>query len=1095
MGAVEQAPFDVDQQLRQHGRALRHLARGLLRDEADVDDALQNTWLRALRRPPHHLANVGGWLATLLRNTIHLSHTREQRRVRRERLAARSELGPDHADTLARAEMAQRLLAIVQRLEPPFRDAIWQRYFEDLPPREIAARSGVPLATVKSRLQRGLQQLREQLGEGGESDWRAGLALAFGFGAERAATAGTVAVIAGGVGMATWLKVATGMALMAVAVWGWWQAPPAAPAANPSGGGAISSSHATAPVHPPAGGAEPQQTMREAVAVETASEQAPTAMLQGRCVDANGEPLADCVVQLDGEIRSYLIDAWLRDHAAPQWQDFEQTTRRDGRFAFSFGLHAAVARTLRITRPGSGLLSGFVEIEAGKRVDVGDITLLPGVQVAGTVVDGNGRPVSDIEVHIDTRPAARPMFGVSEEDGERPAVSLHVVKPDAISGEDGRFRMPTLVAPGNYVMHLSHSPRCGGRMDAREVELRADRPVEDLTLVCSVAADAPTIRGTIVDENGIGLPKATLWSLNGLADARAWSGPDGSFLVRRQAGDTDRMEFFASLAGYALDSGTKSLAWGEEQARVVLRRGAILTIAVVDPDSRAVRDFSVRALPHRDGSRPAFERSSVRTRGPFANGAATIPGLWPGTWRIALEFPTASGLVTQVEDVEMTGEPAQQLFVRAETAVTRKLRVVTTDGAPAVGIKVEVFDYVRSGFGTNTDVQPLQNFLGRTSDWSALLVDSGTTDADGSFVMRGSSRRPQGLRLSGPGYMPHCDAAVSLREPSDLVVTMRRGAHLIARITQPDVIDELRRRAGLEAGAAFGPGGAPFLQLSRTGEDGRIEMLPPTIPRDGQALMDAAGRFELHGIPPDTWQVSVRHWHMSGPSGANLDEWKAAAVTLVDGATTEITLDLASILPGTLEGRALQNGQPMADQNVSVVAPGARNTAASARTDAEGRFVCQVPAGTYSLRRWCEQTNGPSWLLTSTTTAQVRVGATTQQTFDLWTGTLRVTLLDDTGAPAADVALFVDDGRDEQRWLAPTDASGVVQSELPVGVVTLKALPRRLQDDEEQDPLRERPAGAPTDPLAAHRLTLGTVTIRADQPTAIELQLPPEWSR
>jgi len=48
-------------------------------------------------------------------------------------------------------------------LEEPCRHTILMRYFDGLPPREIAKREGAPIATVKGRLACGLEQLRSRL--------------------------------------------------------------------------------------------------------------------------------------------------------------------------------------------------------------------------------------------------------------------------------------------------------------------------------------------------------------------------------------------------------------------------------------------------------------------------------------------------------------------------------------------------------------------------------------------------------------------------------------------------------------------------------------------------------------------------------------------------------------------------------------------------------------------------------------------------------------------------------------------------------------------------------------------------------------------
>src|SRR5688572_3931821 len=196
--------FEVEAQLARHGGALRHLARELLGGGDGVDDAVQETWLRALQSPPRHGAGLGAWLATILRNVAFRARRGEARRRRREAevAGARAAVAEDHAAVLVRTEMGHRLLAAVEALEPPLRDVVWLRYFEGKAPREIAAASGVPIATVKSRLQRGLGMLRERLGEHEGTDWRAGFTAAFGLGNE--GTAATVA--AGGVLMETWTK-------------------------------------------------------------------------------------------------------------------------------------------------------------------------------------------------------------------------------------------------------------------------------------------------------------------------------------------------------------------------------------------------------------------------------------------------------------------------------------------------------------------------------------------------------------------------------------------------------------------------------------------------------------------------------------------------------------------------------------------------------------------------------------------------------------------------------------------------------------------------------------------------------------------------
>ena len=78
------------------------------------------------------------------------------------RPAHRPAFGCGHA---GRAEIA---------LDEPYRTTVLLRFFEDLPPRRVAARMGVPVETVRSRVQRAVTQLRSRLdpdGDGRGAAW------------------------------------------------------------------------------------------------------------------------------------------------------------------------------------------------------------------------------------------------------------------------------------------------------------------------------------------------------------------------------------------------------------------------------------------------------------------------------------------------------------------------------------------------------------------------------------------------------------------------------------------------------------------------------------------------------------------------------------------------------------------------------------------------------------------------------------------------------------------------------------------------------------------------------------------------------------
>ncbi len=130
-----------------HARFLRGLTRALVVDDARAEDLVQETWLAAVRRPPVE-GDLRAWLARVLRNAATTQRRRDSRRADRERRSARRESLPSAADIVEKEDLARRVADAVFRLEEPYRRAILHRFYEDLPPREIARLEGIPDSTL-----------------------------------------------------------------------------------------------------------------------------------------------------------------------------------------------------------------------------------------------------------------------------------------------------------------------------------------------------------------------------------------------------------------------------------------------------------------------------------------------------------------------------------------------------------------------------------------------------------------------------------------------------------------------------------------------------------------------------------------------------------------------------------------------------------------------------------------------------------------------------------------------------------------------------------------------------------------------------------
>lgn len=142
---------------------LRTLARSLVRGEQDAEDIAQEATAIALARPPAHRGALRVWLTRVLTNLARQCHRSEKARRARERAVPVGDAPDDPADLCARAEQQRRLAGMVLELREPYRTAILLRYFEGLPPVEIAGRLGVPASTVRTRISRGLGLLRGKL--------------------------------------------------------------------------------------------------------------------------------------------------------------------------------------------------------------------------------------------------------------------------------------------------------------------------------------------------------------------------------------------------------------------------------------------------------------------------------------------------------------------------------------------------------------------------------------------------------------------------------------------------------------------------------------------------------------------------------------------------------------------------------------------------------------------------------------------------------------------------------------------------------------------------------------------------------------------
>ncbi|MDL4772111.1 RNA polymerase sigma factor [Actinomadura xylanilytica] len=142
------------------GPALRRYLRRLVPDDL-VDDVVQAV-LVELWRCRHRFdqaRSFEAWTFTIARRrAIDQLRTRPPAALPLTQAAERP--GPDTADRVAAQQDVRRALGALPALQ---REAIELAYFGDLTQREISARTGAPLGTVKARTARGLHRLEALL--------------------------------------------------------------------------------------------------------------------------------------------------------------------------------------------------------------------------------------------------------------------------------------------------------------------------------------------------------------------------------------------------------------------------------------------------------------------------------------------------------------------------------------------------------------------------------------------------------------------------------------------------------------------------------------------------------------------------------------------------------------------------------------------------------------------------------------------------------------------------------------------------------------------------------------------------------------------
>lgn len=627
--------------LLQHAAFLRGLARGLLGDADRAGDVVQQTWLAALEKGPRTPDKARAWLATTLRNFVRMSYRGQSRRRRREEAVARPE-GVAATDSIAEKTELQRNVAdAVHTLEEPYRATIVLRYLEEHSAAEIAARQGVPVKTVQTRLRRGLELLRGRLDAtyGGDRKkwalllvplaWPTSASAATASAASTGATAGVfwMLLMKPKIVLPVLLALVVGSAWLVRETWS-------------SESRAVERTSRVDPAPTP----EPTPPSPEPKVGETPVTDTSNLLLRGIVRDPNGVAVSGAVV----------TPGTYRDNE--RWQPTARGVTTDSDGAFSIAVARDSGTGVSIVHPDYVPHRAWLRAAPAKpRV----ITLRFGALLTVLVHTPDGRPVERAQIDFGHQKQVQPGTWSVEDIAS------------AMTGEDGRTRA-VRVPRGRTAVLVAHADF------AEQVSFFDVTGTSDQTVVLKHGG---SVTGRVVDRRGKPIAGATVRDEEEGHSVRT----DQTGRFRLETLEPGWIELVASAEGFGAARHGEALGWHEaipvpvrngETTRgveLVLPDATWLSGRIVDEKGKPVPGFPVAAWVDAEFKTKTDADGRFRfALGVSGRGTASISFLSNGTWDL-----------DHIDAIELReGESRDLGDLRAVTLATIAGRVVDEDGKP-----------------------------------------------------------------------------------------------------------------------------------------------------------------------------------------------------------------------------------------------------------------------------------------------------------------------------------------------------------------------------------------------------------------------------
>ena len=752
--------------LLEHRAWLLRLARAIARDDATADDLAQETWVRALRSPPRHRRSIRAWLGTILRRAAVDRSRAEGTRQRHEVASGARGEEAEPVDILARAELARRVMDAVLRLNEPYRTTVLLRFWDERAADDIAVRSGVPAATVRTRLRRALARLRSDLDDGERGRARLIALLLLGDRPGQASAGGawsTVVATTGGIALMTAKTKATIAAVVLLLVAGaTWRVT----------GGSVGG--------PPA---ESGETRTVDARTETKRDDGAPELVASRVEGSGPNPEAITGRVVDARSAQPLPGAEVRvgDIGLRMLGDPDSLAGEDGRFRVPIDPTARPQRAL-VSAPG--YVTQTIGLRGKDSVDLGDVRLGRGFRLRGRVLASDG---------VTPVPRATILWSHASLLNSEHWIGTALVA--GVTNESGTFEVaiPHVSTTSRGGLHgkilLAQADAGVGWTEIRQAEVAG---LEELEGVDVVLRPSGRIVVTVRDEDGAPIEDALVQAAPLMYElavdpVRHRSFSAGALFATTFNARTDAAgeAIFASLPvegtsqRYLVRAGarrwltvvmTRRIEPGrEDRVDVVLQPAGSWTIAgrVIDEAGGPVEGAIVRLR--------AFTFGAGRTAsdGSFRIGPLEASFSWT-----ALEISAAGRTPVTVERVEEPVGGGERVVgdVLLRRVVPIAGRVASVDGAPLAGVSISASCRDSTARVPSVTTSPdglfrLETHAGRWTIWAGgrdLVEESVEVDAGDEHVLLTLERRVPGSATATLDIVDEATGAPLV--PSDVVV-------------------------------------------------------------------------------------------------------------------------------------------------------------------------------------------------------------------------------------------------------------------------------------------------------------------------------------